>query len=130
MRPTASASSCRPGLPSRTICGRGSGSAAGGGAAGRGRFAVDLVGAERWRGGLETLQPDLSRPEVALAWQAAWQALLRHRRLVGGGPLRDAVHARGLALARASRALERLRGRRGDPAAGRLRPRPDLRETI
>jgi hypothetical protein len=68
-------------------------------------FAVDLAGAERWRSELETLETDLSRPEVALAWQAAWQALAGHRRHLGEDPLTEAVHARGLALARASRAL-------------------------
>ena len=68
-------------------------------------FAVDLAGAERWRSELETLATDLRRAEVALASQAAWQALARHRRRLGQNPLTEAVGARGLALARASRAL-------------------------
>ena len=68
-------------------------------------FAVDLSGAVRWRSALDTLAADLGRPEVALAWQAARQALASHRRHRGQVPLIDAVHARGLALARASRAL-------------------------
>ena len=68
-------------------------------------FAVDLAGAKRWRSELETLATDLSRPEVALAWQAAWQALERHRRNLAIDPLSSAVHAGGLALARAGRAL-------------------------
>jgi hypothetical protein len=65
-------------------------------------FAVDLAGVKRWRSELETLGADLGRPDVALAWQAARQALERHR---GEDPLTTVVHARGLALARASRAL-------------------------
>ena len=68
-------------------------------------FAVDLSGVVRWRSALDTLAADLGRPEVALAWQAARQALASHRRHRGQVPLIDAVHARGLALARASRAL-------------------------
>jgi hypothetical protein len=68
-------------------------------------FAVALAGAERWRSELETLATDLRRAEVALAWQAAWQALARHRRRLGENPLTEAVGDRGLALARASRAL-------------------------
>jgi hypothetical protein len=67
-------------------------------------FAVDLAGAERWQSGLETLATDLGRPEVALAWQVAWQALAHERRR-RADPLTEAVDARGLALARAGRAL-------------------------
>ena len=68
-------------------------------------FAVGLAGAKRWRSQLETLGIDLSRPAVGLARQGAWQALADHRQCLGKDPFRDAVHARGLALARASRAL-------------------------
>jgi hypothetical protein len=68
-------------------------------------FAVDLAGAKRWRSELETLATDLSRPEIALAWHAARQMLLRRRRDLAVHPLGSAVDARGLALARASRAL-------------------------
>jgi hypothetical protein len=68
-------------------------------------FAVGLSGAKRWRSDLETLAADLSRPEVARAWRVAWQALGCHRRRLGEDPLTEAIYARGLALARASRAL-------------------------
>jgi hypothetical protein len=68
-------------------------------------FAVDLSRAEVWRCELGSPGVDLARPEVALAWQAAWQALARHCRRLGEDPLAEAVRARGLALALASRAL-------------------------
>jgi hypothetical protein len=68
-------------------------------------FAVDLAGTKRWRSELETLATDLRRPEVARAWQAAWQALECHRRALAVHPLGSAVHAGGVALASASRAL-------------------------
>ena len=67
-------------------------------------FVVDLSGRSAGEAGLETLQPDLSRPEVAPTASGVAGAHATAGSSAGG-QLRDAVHARGLALARASRAL-------------------------
>jgi len=66
-------------------------------------LAVDLSSAQVWRSELEGV--DLTRPAVAAAWGVAWRALQRRRR-IDRDPLLRMVHDRGLALAKASRALD------------------------
>ena len=107
MRRTASASTCPPGLRSRTISRPGSRSAAGRrccASQGSG-VAIDLSTAAVWRSELARLRIDLARPAVATAWAVAWRALERRRRLDRDG-WAPTIHRRGQALAEASGALD------------------------
>ena len=74
-----------------------------------GGMSVDLGSAHAWRGELSSANVDLTVPQVAGAWRAAWRALRGERFRVDHADattFRRAVDRQGGRLARAARALQ------------------------
>ena len=74
-----------------------------------GGLSVDLGSAHAWRGELSSANVDLTVPQVARAWRAAWRALRRGRPRADHADattLSRAVDRQGGRLARAARALQ------------------------
>ena len=72
------------------------------------QLSIDLGTAQPWRADLAAAGVDLSVPQVARAWRAAWRMLGQRRPRAGdaqGALLSRTVDRRGLCLARATRHL-------------------------